>query len=261
MVIFPPSLWIVFCSRSLLLKEGTHAVKQSKQKMTKPPVAPLPRETQEEARLQREREASLLIVVTEILSQIDDDNEFRPFAGIELAEHRSLEWLAEETAQELLDNERAYLEPTRESGCQRYKQSRRNYFDQQDKLEDFLKRRPGAIEEAIKDIMEYRQEAEKLYLTIGFAIGMRAAKRELESKLKELGAAAAEQFTIASPKPAEEQLQMIDKMARQIRWNHPEDYARYCQTSVYAACPQNRKDAEFLIRLLKGRLESQTRES
>lgn len=143
-----------------------------------------------------DQERRLLTTVSAVLDQIDDEDEYHPFAGQELANHRSLGWLADEIVKELYGYEEAYLDPNLNNSWEDYRLGKQCFEEIMANVYRVLSRRPQ-LKSDIKTFLDYHtKNTEQLYLTIGFAIGLRAAKRELESNLKQLPHTVLEKSTI-----------------------------------------------------------------
>jgi len=176
----------------------------------------MPRETEEAIILRQAQEKSLLAAVFETLDQI----ERKHVAGDECM--WSMEWLAIEVATRF-----EHPDLKMPLGYKEHRDACDELFERQDELEDAVKKHPKAeraFDSYYNEVHRFIRVTEKFFTAIGFAIGARAASKELKRLSAKLDEAVAEQYYVATPKPTEAQLQMLEELANRVKWRDAEEF-------------------------------------
>jgi len=200
-----------------------------------------PRVSEKTIRARREEEQLLLSSVFQILRGIGFGEDYDP--SEKSAEGKSVEWLAIEVADRLDEIESSKLSqsPKPPSGAETFYKARHDIRDKLDALENSVRgtRATRAFQDCQDEVFRFTRATERLYLTVGFAIGIKAAARQFRSVSDTLDQSVGQQYAIASPAPTEKQLQMLDDLARDVQWNAGE-YEKLLEQTGRARRYQNR---------------------
>jgi len=218
-----------------------------------------PRASEKTLKARREEEQLLLSSVFQILTGIGFGEDYDP--SDESAEGKSVEWLAIEVADRLDEIESSKLSqsPKPPSGAETFYKAHHDIRDKLDALENSVRgtRATRAFQDCHDEVWMFTRATERLFLTIGFAIGMKAAARQLRRVLTALDKSVGPQYTIATPDPTEKQLQAVDDLARDVKWDAGE-FEKLLENAGRGRHWQNRhryiEYAAHLIRMKRDRV-------